>query len=629
MFHLKEKQLHIILGLLFGASILLFCIMAMPEGNDNPEKRQFGTVTDYSESWICEYTTNSYEKMKAYKNDENVEASEMSVQEIVTLPAVLPVTADSKLVMTNKLPANWDGVIYLWIETKEQGIEVYVDKECLYTSSFKDQKMSALHIVPVSSRYQNSNIRVEFSNANSGNMSKSNGGQKGETEKKDAAEMKIGQIKYGNYGQILMQAFLENGIYAVTAVILLFCSVCMLVLWSWISNKAYKKRILLNASLEGLGLGLLFIWESRLFQVITGWNYSLHFVRAVMILLVGILHLQLLRSFIYKKKVLFLVDVGILFYGVCYVSFMVLQGFSLMSFEMIYLIGRIIFGIVILIYTVVLMVAVYEYGRKEGRLVLFGNGVLVLAMLAQFTSWIINKNKALNVYLPLGFLLYLAVIWIYGLRQAVYVEKPKDTAKEDIRLRTAIVEQLNPNLIFASFNTLQKMIKNGSANSVKMIYYISVYFRDNLRALEKAGEVITFEEELEHIIAYLQLQKTRNQSLNFAVECKEKDFRILRHSIEPMVENAVKYGIAGKEHGGNVVVRSYQREDGYAIQVIDDGIGFDKKMLTRKSETALLSLVDVLKNSCKAQTEIISKKGKGTVITIILPMLENDLLEEN
>ena len=209
------------------------------------------------------------------------------------------------------------------------------------------------------------------------------------------------------------------------------------------------------------------------------------------------------------------------------------------------------------------------------------------------------------------------------------MKNPADTGKEEEeRLREQIVEQLNPNLIFASFHTLQKMIKNGSENSVKMIYYISVYFRDNLRALDKAGEVVSFEEELEHIIAYLQLQKTRNQSLNFAVECKEKDFKIPRHSIEPMVENAVKYGIAGKEHGGNVVVRSYRREDGYAIQVIDDGIGFDKTILTRKSETALLRLLDMLKSSCKAQTEIISKEGKGTVITIVLPMLENDLLEE-
>jgi hypothetical protein len=41
-----------------------------------------------------------------------------------------------------------------------------------------------------------------------------------------------------------------------------------------------------------------------------------------------------------------------------------------------------------------------------------------------------------------------------------------------------------------------------------------------------------------------------------------------------------------------------------------------------------LNLFDELKKSCKAETEVISKEGKGTVVTIILPVLENELLRE-
>ena len=629
MFHLQERQLHIIIGLLFGASILLFCMMALPERAVHTGKYQLETMKDYSEAWVCDYETDNQDKLSEYLDKEAIAAGINSIREVVTLPAGLPVVSGGTLVMTNKLPDVIDDSIYMTFETKGQSVEVYIGQECIYKSSGRGQNMSELHIVPVMSQYHGSNVTIKLKDARETKEEKANTGTKEQTNRKHANLLKVGNISYGSYSQLVANAFSENGIYAVTAVVLIVFSVLMMLLWFWIPNMAYKKRVLINASLEGIGLGILFALESRLFQVLTGWNYSIHFVKAVMILLIGVLHLQLVRCFIYKKRVLSLVDVGILFYGVCYVIFMVLQGFSLISFETIYLIGKILFGIVLLIYTIVLMVAVYDYGRKEGKLVLFGNGVLLLSMLAQFVSWILNKENASDVYLPLGFLLYLIIIWFYGLKQAVYVKKTTDTDKEEEdRLRGQIVEQLNPNLIFASFNTLQKMIKNGSENSVKMIYYISVYFRDNLRALDKAGEIVSFEEELEHIIAYLQLQKTRNQSLNFAVECKEKDFKIPRHSIEPMVENAVKYGIAGKEQGGNVVVRSYRREDGYAIQVIDDGIGFDKTVLTRKSQTALLRLLDMLKGSCKAQTEIISKEGKGTVITIVLPMLENDLLDE-
>lgn len=629
MFHLQERQLNMILGLLFGASILLFCIMALPERMGYSDKRQLEDMKDYSEAWICDYATNDQDKLEEYLDEETIEAGGNSVREIVTLPASLPVKAGGTLVMTNKLPAITGDVMYMTLETKGQSVEVYAGRECLYKSSDRDQAISAYHIITIPSRYQNTNVTIKLHDGAAENGEEAGSGQGAEAEKKHTDSMEVKIIQYGSYNELLASAFSENGIYAVVAAILLLLSIVMLALWFLIPCKTYQKRLLLNASLMGFGLGVLFVLESRLFQVLTGWNYSLHFARAVVILIVGVLHLLLVRCFIYKKKVLFLVDVGILFYGVCYVSFMVFQGFSLISFETIYRIGEVLFCMVILIYTIILMVAVYDYGRKEGRPVLFGNGVLLLSMLVQFISWIVNRENASNVYLPLGFLLYLVMVWFYGLTKAVSVEKLNNATEEnEDRLRSEIVEKINPNLIFASFHTLQRMIKNGSENSVKMIYYISVYFRDNLRALDKAGEVVTFGEELEHIIAYLQLQKTRNQSLNFAVECKERDFKLPRHSIEPMVENAVKYGIAGKENGGNVVVRSYQREDGYAIQVIDDGVGFNKECLTRKSPTSLLKLLDMLKDCCRAQAEIISKEGKGTVITIILPMLENDLLEE-
>lgn len=141
--------------------------------------------------------------------------------------------------------------------------------------------------------------------------------------------------------------------------------------------------------------------------------------------------------------------------------------------------------------------------------------------------------------------------------------------------------------------------------------------------------MIPFEEELEHIIAYLQLQRMCSADVNFTVECKVKDFRIPRYSIEPMVENAVEHGVLSQGNAGNIVVRTYLRAEGYAVQVVDDGSGFDLHILERKSPTALLNLFSLLEENCQAQTEVISKEGKGTVITIVLPpVLENEQLDE-
>ena len=297
-----------------------------------------------------------------------------------------------------------------------------------------------------------------------------------------------------------------------------------------------------------------------------------------------------------------------------------------MRFDDIYFLGKIFFILGMILYTALLGVAIYVYKRREGITVFYANITVLACLLIKMMVWIFIRQETVGrLYVPVGIFIYMLAVWVCGWKQVFHTEQEKDTiGYGDERVREQVMEQLNPNLLFASFKTLQNLIKNGSDNSVKMIYYISVYFRGNLKAVNLAGEMIPFEEELEHMIAYLQMQKTRNAELDFTIECKVKDFNVPRHSIEPIVENAVKYGVANHGNRGNVVIRTYQREDGYAIQVVDDGAGFDRDKLTRKSPTALLNLFTMLEKACQAKPELITKEGKGTVITIVLPILEND-----
>ena len=95
-----------------------------------------------------------------------------------------------------------------------------------------------------------------------------------------------------------------------------------------------------------------------------------------------------------------------------------------------------------------------------------------------------------------------------------------------------------------------------------------------------------------------------------------------------MIENAVVHGVAGKDNKGNVVIRTYEREDGYAIQIIDDGCGFDTDHLKKTSATSLKVTLEQLKKNTHARTEVVSRPGKGTVITMILPIPDQDMEEE-
>lgn len=613
MFRLEDRQLHILTGLLFVASILLFLVFGISKMPEQKFTGETKGMTDFSEAWVCTYKTEDEEKLKANPADKSqkITGNGRVITEIVNLPADIPVMEDQKVTLSHKVPDIGLEKKFLTFRTKKQKVLVRIGSDVVYESVDSDANLNSFHIISVPRDYTNMVITIELTG--------------------DAKEqMKISEVQEGTYNELCLQAFLENGIMFLTGCVLVLISICTLLVWFLAKNTARQKKLLAYSSLEGLIVGLLFLTESRIVQIFINWNYGLYFTRVCLMVILIVFHLLVLRLFVYKKKILFAFDIGILAYGVFYVSVMVLQAFSLVQFDLVYLVEKILFVIAAMVFTILLFASMSGHERKEGRMTGIANIGLFLGILLPLLMQIFGRQKdGRDVYICIGFLFYMILNWIYGMKLSLQVQQAKaDGANQEEAIRAAVIEKINPNLLFAAFQTLQNLIKNGSASSVKMIYYISVYLRGNLKALEQENEIIPFEEELEHIIAYLQLQKTRNSNLAFSIECKAKDFVVPRHSIQPMVENAVKYGIAGSDNKGNVVIRTYERKEGYAIQIIDDGAGFDTKILRQNSPTALLTLFAKLEKICGAKTEIISKEGKGTVITLVLPMLENDLIEE-
>lgn len=593
MFRLKEQQLHMVMWMMAIASILLFFVFGLGKALQIEEQRVWKGMDDFSEGWIGTY-----------------EATDDRTMEVLTLPTTLTVKDNTEVVLSHKVPEVKNDNVYVTLKLDNASVRVLVEDQIIYTSSPKEQMVPVRHIIPILPTYSDMMMSIEITDI---------AGDK----------VTIQEIQSGTYNQLWVSTLQAHGVSLGIGFLLLVIGSIMLLVWAIMKNTWQQKRVLLYASLEGVLLGALSIFDSEFLPLLLGWSYGTYILKACAIILAIALHLTIIRCFIYKKKVLGIVDTAILLVGVLYISVMVLQVFGLIHFDIIYNIGSVLYGVMVLLFTIVLAITIFDYQRKEGMPIFVANVILILCMLCQVIMYLTGRKIiAENVYIGIGFLIYVMYIGIYGMRQAFYVQPKKEMLPiDESQIRSEIIEQMNPNLLFASFQTLQNLIKNGSAKSMKMIYYISVYFRDNLKALESAGEVVSFHEELEHIIAYLQLQKTRNQNLDFAMECKVKDFNIPRHSLVPLVENAVKHGIANHDNKGNVAIRTYTRADGYAVQIIDDGAGFDTTIL-RKKNTTISQKLALLEKTCHARTEVISKEGKGTVVTIVLPILENDLMDD-
>lgn len=115
-------------------------------------------------------------------------------------------------------------------------------------------------------------------------------------------------------------------------------------------------------------------------------------------------------------------------------------------------------------------------------------------------------------------------------------------------------QQINPHFLFNSLNSINALIGMDSNRARSMIQQLSAYFRNNINKDEYKW--ITLAEELKDIGLYFDIEKVRfGHRLNLV---QEIDDSILQSEIppllmQPLVENAIKYGLYGTT--GNIDIK--------------------------------------------------------------------------
>ena len=113
----------------------------------------------------------------------------------------------------------------------------------------------------------------------------------------------------------------------------------------------------------------------------------------------------------------------------------------------------------------------------------------------------------------------------------------------------------------------------------KTVYNLSLIhiFRTTLSG---GKDFITIKEEMGHIESYLQIQKIRYQDIldyEVALDKSLEEYRILKLTLQPLVENALYHGIKNKRGRGHIWVRGYARDDRAVFEIRDDGAGMTQE----------------------------------------------------
>jgi two-component system LytT family sensor kinase len=137
----------------------------------------------------------------------------------------------------------------------------------------------------------------------------------------------------------------------------------------------------------------------------------------------------------------------------------------------------------------------------------------------------------------------------------------------------ALQSQINPHFLFNSLNTLYGTIPREAAEARRMVLNLAEIFR---YCLQPERALIPLSDELQIVRAYLEIETLRlGDKLRTAIEVDPNAGRALIPilSIQPLIENAVRHGVAERGHG-TVRLRARSSSQGVQVEVSDDGEGF-------------------------------------------------------
>ena len=249
------------------------------------------------------------------------------------------------------------------------------------------------------------------------------------------------------------------------------------------------------------------------------------------------------------------------------------------------------------------------------------NKKLVIREKAAFAFYCLLPVIAIIVQLVLpGYAIAYAsiIIAIEILFFFVNVSKNIQIAEEQEKNKEAqiriMMSQIQPHFIYNSLSAISTLIAINPEEAQKALDEFTEYLRHNLSSLTET-KLIPFEEELRHIETYAALEKMRfNDRVNVIYDIQVKDFRVPPLSIQPLVENAIKHGILKKIEGGTVIFKTYENEDSYVVEVIDDGVGFDIEEVAfiGNKHFGINNIKHRIKTMCDGKLVITSEIGKGT-----------------
>jgi sensor histidine kinase YesM len=183
--------------------------------------------------------------------------------------------------------------------------------------------------------------------------------------------------------------------------------------------------------------------------------------------------------------------------------------------------------------------------------------------------------------------------------------------------------RIQPHFLFNTLHVISALVKSNPEAAEKTIARLS----DLLRASMKGADApeVTLTAELDMLMNYVEIVQMRfKDRLRFDLDVHPDSAEALVPSffLQPLVENAVRHGIAQNIEGGTIRIKAFKQRKTLIVRISDTGPGFsgDREDLLRKGSglSNLLKRLELL-HPGEFRLELLREEGGGALVVVEIP----------
>lgn len=174
--------------------------------------------------------------------------------------------------------------------------------------------------------------------------------------------------------------------------------------------------------------------------------------------------------------------------------------------------------------------------------------------------------------------IYMAIVGIVHAR-SYYIET-RERAVKEVQLENQLLQsqlnflkmQLQPHFLFNTLNSIVSSVHQGKSDTAaNMITELSELLRLSLKGTDR--QIITLKEELKHVRSYLNIEKYRFKELDVAYHFSDDilEIEVPNFFLQPIVENAIKHGIAQKASAQRITLSAERLEQSIRFKIENEG----------------------------------------------------------